>query len=71
MIVSSAGRRIEGRNRVLVSPHLIARQGACRFDESKKIVDGIIARYEEKNYGQEAVARAKEIKAILDAPKPN
>jgi hypothetical protein len=39
-------------------------------EEAKKVVDNIIAGYEEKNYGQDAVARAREIKALLDAPRP-
>jgi len=43
----------------------------CLVEESKKVVDGIIARYQEENYGQDAVDRAREIKALLDAPKPN
>lgn len=38
-------------------------------EESKKVVDGIIGQYDEKGYGQKAVDRAREIKAVLDAPR--
>jgi hypothetical protein len=38
--------------------------------ESAKAIDEIIARYQEKGYGEEAVGRAREIKAMLDTPNP-
>lgn len=38
--------------------------------ECAKAIDEIIARYQEKGYGDEAVGRAREIKAMLDTPKP-
>ena len=38
--------------------------------EYAKAIDEIIARYQEKVYGDEAVVRAREIKAMLDAPNP-
>ena len=37
-------------------------------DKSKETIDEIIARYQAKEYGQNAVERAREIKAMLDNP---
>jgi hypothetical protein len=31
-------------------------------------VDGIIARYQERDYGEDAWNKAREIKALLDSP---
>jgi hypothetical protein len=39
-------------------------------EDAKRVVDNIISQYQEKGYGQDAVDKAREIKAVLDAPKP-
>lgn len=40
-------------------------------EEAKKFMDGIVSQYQEKGYGDDAFEKAREIKAVLDAPKPS
>lgn len=39
--------------------------------EAKKVIDSFITRFQQENYGQDAVDKAREMRAVLDAPQGN